>query len=101
MPPHRTTQKPPRRSPRAAAHGGPTPPPEDVFTRLARETGQPRGRVLEEWSERAAIREYLGNVPRAEAEFRAIDDVRDVFGVQKPLRFTGGIGYIPDDDNHW
>lgn len=96
----RTTQKPARRSPRGAAHDEP-PPPEDIFARLARETGQPRARVLEEWGERAAIREYLGNLPRAEAELRAIEDVRDVFGAQKPLRFTGGIGYIPDDDNFW
>lgn len=37
--------------------------------------------LLEEWSERAAIREYLGGMPRSHAELAAVRDVCDVFGL--------------------
>jgi hypothetical protein len=43
---------------------------------LARECGVAVDLVIEEWSERAAAREYLGNVSRDEAEFLAMGDVR-------------------------
>ena len=32
--------------------------------------------ALELWAERAAIREYMGNLSRETAEFRATEDVR-------------------------
>ncbi len=37
--------------------------------------------VVEEHAERSAIREYLGELPREEAEAAAVDDTCDVFGV--------------------
>lgn len=43
---------------------------------LARECDAPVDEVIEEWSERAAAREYLGGVSRDVAEFLAMDDVR-------------------------
>jgi len=46
---------------------------------LAAETGQARARIAEEWGERAAIRQYLGNLTIVEAEARAFDDVRAMF----------------------
>lgn len=47
---------------------------------LARETGQDYVAILDEWYERAAVREYLGNTTRAEAERHALDDVRAHYG---------------------
>jgi len=51
----------------------------DAFDKLAAETGQTRACVMEEWGERAAIRQYLGNLTIVEAEARAFDDVRAMF----------------------
>ena len=39
--------------------------------------------VTEEHAERSAIREYLGEMPRAEAEDAALQDTRDVFGISE------------------
>ena len=43
---------------------------------IARKIGSDPCFLLDEWDERSAIREYLGNVTRNEAESRAIDDIR-------------------------
>ena len=40
-------------------------------------------RVVEEHAERAAIREYLGNMPREEAEAAAVEDTCNVLGVPR------------------
>jgi hypothetical protein len=48
----------------------------DAFGQLARDVRRSRDEVIETWQERAAIREYLGNLSRAEAEALAIDDTR-------------------------
>lgn len=50
---------------------------------IARRAHVPVERVVEEHSERAAIREYLGGMPRAEAEIAALEDTCDVFGIAK------------------
>ena len=50
---------------------------------IAKRAGLPIARVVEEHSERAAIREYLGGMPRAEAETAALEDTCDVFGIAK------------------
>jgi hypothetical protein len=62
---------PPKRSPA---------PKQDVFDVLAKRTGASRERVIEECNERAAIREYLGGMPRLLAEREAISDVQNVLG---------------------
>ena len=41
-------------------------------------TGRSRDEVVEAWDERAAIREYLGGLPRDEAEQLALEDTRDL-----------------------
>lgn len=46
---------------------------------LARAADVPVDAVVEEWSERAAAREYMGGVTRDEAEFLAMDDCRARF----------------------
>lgn len=46
---------------------------------VARASDTPVDLVIEEWSERAAAREYMGGVSRDEAEFLAMDDVRQRF----------------------
>ena len=43
---------------------------------LARTLGVDADALIEQWTERAAIREFEGNQPRAEAERDALDDVR-------------------------
>jgi hypothetical protein len=51
----------------------------DRFDILVEKLGVPRARLIEEWGERAAIRQYLGNMSRADAEVRAFDDVEAMF----------------------
>lgn len=46
---------------------------------LARTADVPVDVVVEEWGERAAVREYLGGVTRDEAERLAFDDVLERF----------------------
>jgi len=48
---------------------------------IARRARVPVARVTEEHSERSAIREYLGGMPREAAEEAALQDTCDVFGV--------------------
>lgn len=50
---------------------------------ISRRGGIPIARVVEEHSERAAIREYLGNMPREEAEVAALEDTCNVLEVPK------------------
>ena len=50
-------------------------PPPDTFDEIARRARRPREHVIEEWKERAAIREYLGGVPRVEAELAALREI--------------------------
>jgi len=50
---------------------------------IARRGRVPLARVVEEHFERSAIREYLGELPREEAEAAAVDDTRDVLGVPR------------------
>jgi hypothetical protein len=38
--------------------------------------------VTETWNERAAIRQYLGGMPRAQAELLALKDTCEVLGVK-------------------
>lgn len=49
-------------------------PASDSLDRLARRLNVARAVVAEEFGERAAIREYLGNLPRLEAERQALVD---------------------------
>lgn len=51
---------------------------------LATEYGVPADRLREEWIERASIREYLGNMPREDAEIAAIYDACNVLGLPEP-----------------
>jgi len=51
---------------------------------IAKRARVPLERVVEEHSERAAIREYLGGMPRAQANAEAVRDTCDVLGVSMP-----------------
>ena len=60
--------------------------PGPVYGRLAglaKRHGVDLSRLLEEWAERAAIREYLGEIPRAEAERLAVVDACAALGIQE------------------
>jgi len=48
---------------------------------IARRGDIPIAHVVEEHAERSAIREYLGNMPREEAEAAAVEDTCNVLGV--------------------
>lgn len=50
---------------------------------LAKRHGMKLDLLLEEWTERAAIREYLGEIPRAEAERLAVVDACEALGIQE------------------
>ncbi len=47
---------------------------------IAKRLGLSRERVLEEWTERAAIREYAGEMSRVEAERLAYEDAESALG---------------------
>jgi hypothetical protein len=47
---------------------------------LAIAHGEQFDELLEQWSERAAVREFSGGMPRAEAEAGAYDDVVAMLG---------------------
>jgi hypothetical protein len=47
----------------------------EYLTRVAKRSGRPLAEVIENWEERAAIREYMGGQKRAHAERDALDDV--------------------------
>lgn len=69
-------------SPKARPEG-PTTTIRDQLADIARRGGLPLSRVVEEHAERAAIREYLGGMPREEAEAAAVGDTCDVLGVPR------------------
>ena len=48
---------------------------------IASRHGLPIDRLHEEWAERAAIREYLGGMPRAGAERAAVHDACVMLGL--------------------
>lgn len=52
---------------------------------IAREAGRDVADLLDEWDERAAIREYDGRTDRAEAERLAVEDVRSAYQRQRRL----------------
>lgn len=74
---------------------------------IAKQSGVPFERVLEEWNERAAIRQHEGGLPRGGAESCAVDDVRGMFAgeASRPdvatLAFAGGARYVPDGEEYW
>lgn len=68
---------------RGTAHEIDTPP--DAFDLIVRASGKSRAEVVEVWTERAAIRQYVGGMLRAEADLRALDDTREVLGAQRQL----------------
>jgi len=60
-----------------------TTPFHEQLADIARRGRVPLARVVEEHAERSAIREYLGDVPREEAEVAAVADTHDVLGVPR------------------
>lgn len=60
---------PPRVDPTGACHA--------AVAELAREHGMDAADLLEQWSDRAACRAYLGGASQAEAERLAVEDVRE------------------------
>jgi hypothetical protein len=65
------------------------PPREDptgthtaAVAELARQHGRDVADLLELWSERAAIRQYLGEADRDEAERLAVEDVRWIVAIR-------------------
>jgi hypothetical protein len=53
----------------------------DQLKSISRRAGVPIAQVLEVFTERAAIREYLGEMPRSAAEAAALDDTCDTLEV--------------------
>ena len=72
--------KDPVRNP--TSHGGS--PRDDTFEVIAKNTGHTIARVKEEFAERAAIREYLGGMSRADAERKATQDTSALLHSIKP-----------------
>lgn len=54
---------------------------QEQLADVARRSGVPLVRVVEEHEERSSIREYLGGLPREEAEVAAVEDTCAVLGV--------------------
>lgn len=61
-------------------------PPQDptgachcALAEIAKQSGRDVGELVDEWHERAAVREYLGGVTRDEAERLAVTDVRSAY----------------------
>ena len=77
------------------------------FAAIAKKTGYSVERVIEEWQERAAIREFCGGLSRAEAEFHAYADVDEMLPTQRPMsesriaRGAPGARYVPDGEEFW
>lgn len=63
----------------------PTGEHHQAMAELARTSGMRVDHLLDEWSERAACREYLGNVTRAEAERLACEDVIEAYTRQRSI----------------
>lgn len=73
----------PQHGPAPAVVGNPQAPNINVeLARIAKVTKLAPDVVRETWSERAAIREYLGGVSRNVAETRALVDTAQVLGLQ-------------------
>lgn len=53
---------------------------------LAKKSSVPMATLLEEHGERSAIREYVGGMPRADAEVHAMMDVETMFAPPKKGR---------------
>ena len=62
-------------------------PPEiyAVLESISLVSGKPLLEVVEDWHQRAAIREHLAGVDRATADDLAVDDVRDRYCRQRSL----------------
>ena len=58
----------------------PTGEHHEALGELARSRGLDAGDLVDEWSARAAAREYMGGVTRAEAERAAATDVIEAYG---------------------
>ena len=53
----------------------------DQLAAIAARHGVAPDRLHEEWSERSAIREYLGGMPRSRAELAAVRDACEMLGL--------------------
>lgn len=67
-----------------AARAKPT--TRDAVIALARRVRRPEPEVLEDWEERAAIREFEGAQPRFLAEDGALDDLRRMYETQRTFK---------------
>ena len=63
--------RPPQRDPTGEHH--------DAIAQIAADAGRNVADLMDEFDERAAVREYLGHFPRAEAERLAVEDVRSAY----------------------
>jgi hypothetical protein len=53
----------------------------DRLKAISRRAGVPIAQVIEVFTERSAIREYLGEMSRSAAEVAALEDTCDVLGI--------------------
>lgn len=67
------------RARRAMSPRDPTGEWHEACAEIARAAHVDAGDVLDDWSHRAAIREYEAGVTRADAERLAVDDVREQY----------------------
>ena len=58
----------------------------DELERMAWQAERPALEVLEMFLERAAIREYEGNMPRGYAEREAVRDVAEILGLNDSVQ---------------
>jgi len=56
-----------------------TPMPQHAVIAMARRIGRPAEDLIEHWTERAAMREYVGNSTRTDAEANAVDDIESIY----------------------
>ena len=77
------------------------------FAAIAKKTGYSVERVIEEWEERASIREFVGGMSRAEAEFHAYTDAEEMLPRRRPMsesrnaRGAPGAHYVADGEQYW
>lgn len=62
------------------------PTTQDAVAALARRIHRPEADLLEDWEERAAIREFDGGQPRFRAEDGALDDLRRMCETQRTFK---------------